>query len=603
MSHVISPEALDAALASEEFVAVRRRIFRQLVASLVYEGLAQPEAVEGNGQSAWRLRARDLPVCYEFRARRRFSFDRVWLTDDPVVRRADGAAAEAESLSQFLHELACALEADPHLVARFADELDRTLLHDTMARCWWRQQGRPAHGCTYDELEGLIIDGHRYHPSYKSRVGFDHVDNARFGPEFLPLIQPIWLAAHHSATRRATVEGLDAEAFVRAELGQATHDRFLAMLAAKGYNPDDYTLIPAHPWQWRERLVPALTLDLRSGRLVVLGCADERYRPQQSIRTLANASCPWKACIKLPLGIINTSTARNLAPHTVLNAPLITDWLARLVAGDEFLRDELRPILLGEVMGVAYEPAPFSSAPAGALSCIWREALPPRLEPGEQAIPFTALCHIDSDGAPFVAEWVNNQGVEAWARSLLEVALPPVIHLLYAHGIALEAHAQNVGLVHEAGIPRRLVLKDFHDGIRFSPAHLGAPADQPRLHTTPTSHLECVNLNSYIEAETAREVRDFVHDAFFFVNLSEHAIVLADFFGLDERRFWALAATVIDAYQRRFSHLADRFTMFDVFATTVRVEQLTTRRLLPDTTMRTHLVRNPLARARPAAQR
>jgi siderophore synthetase component len=293
-----------------------------------------------------------------------------------------------------------------------------------------------------------------------------------------------------------------------------------------------------------------------------------------------------------------------LAPHSVLNAPLITDWLRAMIDTDRYLSDELQCVLLGEVVGVAYrsgaslryeDEAPESSkaTSAGLLSAIWRESLHRYLQPGEAAAPFTALCHIDAHGEPFIAKWIADQGVEPWVGQLLEVAIVPVIHLLCGHGVALGAHAQNLILIHANGWPRRLALRDVHD-IRFSPAHLARPEARPHLHPTPAGQF---HRNYYLEAKTAEEVRDFMHDAFFFVNLSELALFLDDYFGLSERRFWSIARQIVVSYQRRFPHQAKRYANFDLLGPTVQVEQLTTRRLLPDIDERIHAVLNPLSLA------
>ncbi|HEV7534115.1 MAG TPA: IucA/IucC family C-terminal-domain containing protein, partial [Acidimicrobiia bacterium] len=190
--------------------------------------------------------------------------------------------------------------------------------------------------------------------------------------------------------------------------------------------------------------------------------------------------------------------------------------------------------------------------------------------------------------------WVKEQGVEAWTRRLLQVTVPPLLHLLVAHGIALEAHAQNLLLIHEDGYPRRLALRDFHDGIRFSARGLADPAGRPALRPTPPEHLG-VNRNSYLEAESDEEVRDFLVDCLFFVNLAELAMFLEDRFDLAEDRFWSMARRVVEDHRRRFPELAGRAARFDVLAPTVAVEQLTLRRLLPDTGVRRHRVRNPLS--------
>src|SRR5690606_14123813 len=119
------------------------------------------------------------------------------------------------------------------------------------------------------------------------------------------------------------------------------------------------------------------------GHLIPLGTAEDSYRPQQSIRTLANITAPEKAYLKLSLSIVNTSTSRILAPHTVENAPRITDWLQGIARDDRFLREEVRPVLLGEVLGAAYDRPSFDlghpSATYGILSCIWRESIHPFL--------------------------------------------------------------------------------------------------------------------------------------------------------------------------------------------------------------------------------
>lgn len=597
---VMELEGLDAALQSDTFVEVRRRVFRQLVSSLIYEGVLRLRTEPVGDALRFHLRGEDeagQPVEYVCEGRRCLSFDRIRLSAAPVLRVSGGEAREADSLSRFLLELREPLGAEPERLTRFIHELEQTLLKDTLAQHRRKQVASRLREQPYDALEGELMDGHPYHPSYKSRVGFDCVDNAAFGPEFTPALRPLWLAAHREGTQLSASQGLEPRPFFQRELGEDTWVRFMQVLQARGLEPRDYHLLPVHPWQWREQLVATSFQDLRDGRLVVLGQAEDDYTPQQSIRTLANRTHPERASLKLALGIVNTSTSRIIAPHTVRNAPLISDWLAGLAAGDAYLRDELRPVFLREVLGVAFDPpAPELLRPRtyGMASCIWRESLHPYLEEGEGALPFTGLCHLDADGRPLIEPWTRRLGVDAWVRQLLEVSVLPVVHLLYRHGIALESHAQNMVLLHARGEPRRIALKDFHDGIRFSPAHLAAPERRPALHATPAAHTR-VNRNSYIETDSPAEVRDFVHDAFFFINLAEFALFLSEHLGYDERRFWAQTRGVLATYRRRFPELRERFALFDLEAPVIQVEQLTKRRLYPDTEPRIHPVRNPLA--------
>lgn len=550
---------------------VRRRVFRQLIGSLVYE-----DALRYTENPGW-FTVDGAGVRYTFTATRRYGFDRVTLTGDPVLREHDGRVAEAESVTRFLAEVRPALTADDECLARFAHELEETLLKDTAAQA--ARTGVLA-GAEYDVLEGAITDGHRYHPAYKSRIGFDLDDNRAHGPEFAQPIRPLWLAAHRSITDVATADGLDEGAFLAAQFGR----------------PDDeFTLLPVHPWQWREQVQHAFADQLRTSQLRVVGEDPHAFTAQQSIRTLSCRDDPLRPYLKLALSIVNTSTSRVLAPHTVRNAPAVSDWLRRVVASDEFLRDELRLILLGEVMGTAVVPEPPAEFARhrtyGTLACIWRDSLHRHLDPGERAVPFTGLTACDLDGTPLIDSWVRALGLREWLGLLVEVAVIPLLHLLFRHGIALESHAQNMVLVHRGGIPARVALKDFHDGVRFSRDHLAEPRLCPSLADPPAHH---VNANSFLETDDLGQVVDFLLDAFCFVNLGELAIFLTDHYDLDEREFWAIVRDGVRAYQKRFAELEDRFALFDVFKPRLAVEKLTTRRLLPDTEVRTHEVRNPL---------
>jgi len=562
------------ALRAPSFVTARRRVFRQLIESLLYEDALKCRTTE-SGESVV-----DGLVRYTFRARRRYGFGRVALAPEPVLR--DGA--EAESITRFLAEAGDALLAEPDCLARFADELERTLVNDTLARYVATERGDVLGDADYDRLESITLDGHCYHPAFKSRVGFDVADNLAYGPEFAEDIRPLWLAAHRSITEVTVADGLDEQRFIAEQLGKAFPAR------------EGYTLLPVHPWQWREHVATAFAEQLRRGELIVLGDDPHSFRAQQSIRTLACRDVPERPYLKLAMSLVNTSTSRVLAPHTVRNAPPISDWLRRVVDRDTFLRDELRPIVLREVMGTSVAPAPPAEfarpASYGTLACIWRESLHPHLAAGERAVPFTALTASELDGTPLIGGWLREYGAREWVRRLVDFAVIPLLHLLFRHGIACESHAQNMVLLHRDGLPERIALKDFHDGVRFDRARLSDPDDCPPLASPPSHH---VNANSFLETDDVELVTDFLLDAFCFVNLGELGGFLEDAGLLAEREFWAIVREGIADYQARFPELVERFALFDVGKPRVAVEKLTTRRLLTDTELRLHHVPNPLA--------
>lgn len=109
-----------------------------------------------------------------------------------------------------------------------------------------------------------------------------------------------------------------------------------------------------HPWQWENLIVSTFYPELLSGELIYLGTSDDQYKAQQSIRTLANATAKERPYVKLAMSMTNTSSTRILARHTVMNGPIITDWLQQLIASDSTAR-QLDFVILGEVAGVSFD--------------------------------------------------------------------------------------------------------------------------------------------------------------------------------------------------------------------------------------------------------
>jgi 2-[(L-alanin-3-ylcarbamoyl)methyl]-3-(2-aminoethylcarbamoyl)-2-hydroxypropanoate synthase len=580
---------------STALVAARRRVLRQLFESLIFEKIVPHDElgdVAGVHFKVHGLDEQGRAVAYTGVGRRRHTFDRVRLGAAPLRREVAGEAEEAQSIAQFLIETRGAHQAASDRLIQMIHELEQTQLKDAQSLALGHPLVAPE--ASYEDLESGIGNGHPYHPGYKSRVGFDWVDNLSYGPEFAPSVQPVWVAAEGKSTPRAVIKGLDAEGFLRREVGDAIWKTWATRLADAGADTDTHVIFPVHPWQWQTQALSLLGEDIHTGRLIQLGATPSVYRPQQSIRTLANHSEPRKASLKHSLSILNTSTSRILAPHTVLNAPLISEWLSGLLRRDPFLNDSVRPILLREVMGVAYDPPQLDLVQArtyGAFSCIWRESVHEYLDPGERVAPWAALTALDAAGRPFIEPWLR-PSPRAWLDRLLEVAVVPVVHFLVAHGVGLESHAQNMLLVHRDGLPTRVVLKDFHDGIRFSPGHVAEPGRIPGLHPTPARHVR-VNRNSYLTVEDPREVRDFVFDAFFFINLGELAMFLADHAGLPEEDFWEQVEKVLSSYVARLPSLRARCELYDIKPGNIEVEKLTNRRLFPETDVQTHSVRCP----------
>jgi len=328
----------------------------------------------------------------------------------------------------------------------------------------------------------------------------------------------------------------------------------------------------------------------------MLGKTDDIYRAQQSLRSLTNFSDFKKPYIKLAMNLTNTSSTRILARHTVMNGPIITDWLQQLIQTDATAL-KLDFVILAEFLGVSFNHETLAEERMpkayGTMGAIWRESIHQYLRNGEAAIPFNGISHLQSNDLPLIDPWIQQYGVDAWTKQLLKVAVLPIIHMLYAEGIGMESHGQNIILLHQDGWPTRIALKDFHDGIRYSPDHLARKALAPNLVPLPASHAK-INRNSFILTDDVDAVRDFSCDCFFFICLTDIAIFLKDHYRLNEDTFWEITADIIDQYQNEHPQHIERFNLFNLFSAEYHVEELTKRRLLGDSQARFKAVANPL---------
>ncbi|MDQ3990651.1 MAG: IucA/IucC family siderophore biosynthesis protein, partial [Actinomycetota bacterium] len=114
----IPAELVERALAAAQFDQVRRRLFRQLLESLLYEGVLTARPADGGrwvDDGRWAVDGIDgqgNAVSYLFSATRRYSFDRVRLGTEPVLRCAPGGTCEADSTTRLLSEVRDGLDAD-----------------------------------------------------------------------------------------------------------------------------------------------------------------------------------------------------------------------------------------------------------------------------------------------------------------------------------------------------------------------------------------------------------------------------------------------------------------------------------------------------------
>ncbi|KQO69225.1 IucA/IucC family protein [Methylobacterium sp. Leaf89] len=534
------------------------RVLRQLAEAALFEGLAEREPAQDTEYLAWRIGALRLRAIGSLGP-----FDRPRLAPGMIEMAGSDGSWHAADLVTLVEALPGEGERRVRLLAE---------LRQTIALCRWNAEtlrGPDRRALTFAALDAALSEGHPYHPCFKARTGFSLDDHRRYGPESAAPFRLDWLAIRRDSLA-LSLPGQEA-AFWQAELGGETQV-LGRRLGQAGHSFETHALLPVHPWQMRRLTVGPLRSWFAEGRAVALGSAGPRYRATQSLRTLHNLDDPGAASVKLALDVVVTSSPRTLDPRFVLTAPALSDWLAGIVAGDPLLRGRYRLDVLREYAAVL---ADRNGSCAGQLAAIWRES--PDLAHGEAAVPFNALMVCEADGTAFIEPWLARHGLAAWLDRLVEIALLPVWHLLVAHGIALEAHGQNMILVHRDGWPERVILRDFHESAEYGVDFVAEPGRVPDFGAIDPAHAGPVD-DRFHAMRSPAVLAELVSDSLFVFGVSEITHLLGRLHGLDEANFWRGLGLRLARHATEHG-LQDRFARLCIDAPSLTVEALLARKL------------------------
>ena len=566
----------EAGAAAETWRNAARALLAKAIGEFCYEGLLEPETDKESGdQEHYRLDL-DHGVCYRFRADRGDYGS--WFVDPASLRRAErGTETVPHDPLAFIADAQGPLKLPGDTAGHLIRELAATMAADAYLVRTAVPSAQLAE-LSYAELEGHMV-GHPWIVFNKGRFGFSASDALRYAPEARHKVRLPWIAVDTDLADFNAVRNLTSQRLYTNELDAGTRIRFGAELVRNGFNPARYWWLPVHPWQWDEMIQPLYGPEVAAGLIVPLGYADDEYLPQQSIRTFSNVSREDRHHVKLPLSVLNTMVWRGLPTERTVAAPAVTAWLLDIADADPFLRDECKVILLGEVASVAVRHPVLDRMPGvpyqyrELLGAIWRQPLPPHLEPGERARTLASLLHVDSDGRPFVLELVERSGLDGadWLDRLFAAILPPLLHFLYKYGIVFSPHGENAVVVYNGrDIPTRLAVKDFVDDVNIS------AKDLPELAGIPAD----------VEAVLLREMPDylcqFIHSGLFVGHFRYLAYIAEKHLDVERKLFWGLVADRILDYQATFPQLADRFEAFDLFAPKIDRLCLNRNRLLLD---------------------
>lgn len=550
-------------ISQEIWLQANRDLMAKTIAELMHEERLKPVAVSQDeaGFTVFKLETGIETIAYSFRGQERM-MDYWHIDTESIVKIENGVPTSALNIPQFFLEMQTVFDLDANTLARYTEELLHTLYCDALILSRGVMSSKELASSNYQTVEHQMT-GHPWVIVNKSRLGFSPTDLETFAPEAAEHLKVLWLAAHKDRSAFQSLEPIDQEGFYRSEIGDELYQSFQQRLLDSRKSPQDYNLIPVHPWQWEHKLKIHFAGDIASGILILLGEGNDVYSPQQSIRTLFNTDHPEKRYLKTAVSILSTGNIRGLSPKQMKIAPSITDWVKGLIKGDAYLETK-GTIFLGEEASIAYLH-PQYSAIAGVpyqynefLGALWRESASNYLQEDEEMFTMASLLFVDQNGVPLVQAFAEKAGIsiQQWITDYLDAYLTPLLHIYYTHSLCVTPHGENIMVVLKNGVPQRIVIKDFVDDIVLTTEAREKLPDHLADGLIQSSNKENVPLSILLG----------VFDAFFRY-LSN---VLHTHSNFQEETFWTLVHECIENYKNHNPHLNERYEKYDLYVPTFK---------------------------------
>ncbi|MEU1591087.1 IucA/IucC family siderophore biosynthesis protein [Micromonospora sp. NPDC005710] len=544
-------------LTPQRWARANRLLVRKALAEFTHERLLSPEAVTGPDDRQWyEVRSDDGAVSYRFAARL-FALAHWQIDADSITRHRDGASLAPDAVD-FIVELRDTLGLPARVLPVYLEEITSTLAGTAYKLAQAAPSAAELAEADFQTIETSMTEGHPCFVANNGRLGFGVDEYHRYAPEAAAPVRLEWLAAHRDHSTFSSAADLDYDTLIEGELDAGTRARFAATMAELGLDLTDYHLIPAHPWQWWNKLAVTFAGELAERRLVHLGPGPDVYLAQQSIRTFFNVSEPGRHYVKTALSVLNMGFMRGLSAAYMAATPAINDWLADLIASDEVLTGTgLTVIRERAAVGYRhrqYEAATDRTSPyRKMLAALWRESPVPDLAPGQRLSTMAALLHVDDEGGSLAATLIARSGLapEVWLRRYLDAYLTPLLHSFYAHDLAFMPHGENVILVlDEQDTVQRVIFKDIAEEIAVMSDSVELPAEVERVRVEVPDDTKLLSI--------------FTDVVDCFLRHLNAVLVEAGVLGEDD--FWRTVAACAADYFDRVPHLAERVRHYDLFA-------------------------------------
>lgn len=371
---------------------------------------------------------------------------------DEIYARHPGSPQRTELLSRVI---------ESHQV------MDRYLSH----RRFGRHPG--AHQASFIESEQAVVTGHWLHPTPKSRQGMHAWHHPVYTPELNGSFRLQFFAARRQLVIQDSLLASSAEAlsFELACHGlDKTGHRRLADLRASGY-----ALLPVHPLQahWLHHQ-PHVQELLAAESLIPLGELGPCFTPTSSVRTVYSRDLDWMLKLSIPVKLTNSLRInfRKDLGNSVWISQLVRacgieqEHPGFFVVGDPAYLGLDLPGLAETGFETIFRANPFrDSGPHQAVHSIAALTEDPLEDTGRSRL-FALVWRLAE-----LHDLSLAQAARRWFDAYWTVAIAPILGIYDRHGIALEAHQQNVVIGFAGdGTPEAAYYRDIQ-GISLAESH------------------------------------------------------------------------------------------------------------------------------------
>ncbi|HET8962541.1 MAG TPA: IucA/IucC family protein, partial [Chitinophagales bacterium] len=442
---------------------VNRSLLCKSLSELMHELMIVPVVLrEENSVTTFKLYTDDKDTCYTFKGVHR-TMD-YWVIDEDSIKKTKNNLEPADiNVMDFFIEMQHSIGIHSNNLSRFIEELLRGIYADCFIATK-RLTSDELTQVSFQQIEQQM-NGHPWLIMNKGRIGFNYQDYNNYTPEAGQPTKLLWLAVSRLMADFKCMNHMSYDMLISNELDAGMLHYFENILRLQGQESEDYFYMPVHEWQWNNKLIFLFANEIALKNIIPLCMGDDIYFAQQSIRTLFNTTNPHKNYVKTSLSILNTTLIRGLSPGTLKVAPMMTDWVNGILQKDEYLQ-KAGFILLNEVATLSYAHPHFKKINGAPyqynemLGVIWRQSVMNHVKKDERPVTMACLLYRDAGKKPFICSLIEKSGLDVsqWVEAYLKAYLSPLIHCFYMHQMFFVPHGENVLLLLNNYIPRRMVL-------------------------------------------------------------------------------------------------------------------------------------------------